>query len=86
MAGTRLGGLGACLTDRVFRQRRPLHRHIAWLKSLMPMDASVGPDLQIHVVLDNCASHKHWWQLYPQMLRIFLSDTFGVARTQACKL
>ena len=36
-----------------------LHRHIEWLKFLKQIDASVAPELQIHVVLDNYATHKH---------------------------
>ena len=30
-----------------------------WLKFLTQIDANVAPDLQIHVVLDNHATHKH---------------------------
>jgi transposase len=35
------------------------HRHTEWLKFLKQIDKSVEPGLQIHVVLDNYATHKH---------------------------
>lgn len=34
------------------------HRHSEWLKFLKQIDANVEPDLQIHVVLNNYATHK----------------------------
>ena len=47
------------LDGRVISQCQPRHRHIEWLKFLKQIDASVAPELQIHVVLDNYATHKH---------------------------
>jgi len=35
------------------------HRHTEWLKFLRQIDKCVEPGLQIHVVLDNYATHKH---------------------------
>lgn len=43
----------------VISQCQPRHRHIEWLRFLKQIDANVSPDLQIHVVLDNYATHKH---------------------------
>ena len=47
------------LDGSVISQCQPRHRHIEWLKFLKQIDANVAPDLQIHVVLDNYATHKH---------------------------
>ena len=47
------------LDGRVISQCQARHRHIEWLKFLKQIDATVVPDLQIHVVLDNYATHKH---------------------------
>ena len=47
------------LDGSVISQCQPRHRHIEWLKFLKQIDTNVAPDLQIHVVLDNYATHKH---------------------------
>jgi transposase len=47
------------LDGTVISQCQPRHRHIEWLKFLKQIDANVESDLQIHVVLDNYATHKH---------------------------
>ena len=47
------------LDGRVISQCQPRHRHIEWLKFLKQIDANVASELQIHVVLDNYATHKH---------------------------
>ena len=47
------------LDGSVISQCQPRHRHIEWLKFLKQIDANIAPDLQIHVVLDNYATHKH---------------------------
>ena len=38
-------------------QRR--HRHQEFLRFLERIDASVPADLDVHLVIDNCATHKH---------------------------
>ncbi len=47
------------LDGTVISQCQPRHRPIEWLKFLKQIDANVESDLQIHVVLDNYATHKH---------------------------
>jgi transposase len=47
------------LDGSVISQCQTRHRHIEWLKFLKQIDTSVAPELQIHVVLDNYATHKH---------------------------
>jgi hypothetical protein len=52
------------LDGSVISQCQPHHRHIEWLRFLKQIDANVAPGLQIHVVLDNYATHK-----YPRVLK-----------------
>ena len=47
------------LDGSVISQCQPRHRHIEWLKVLKQIDTNITTDLQIHVVLDNYATHKH---------------------------
>ena len=47
------------LDGSVISQCQARHRHTEWLKFLKQIDANIAPDLQIHVVLDNYATHKH---------------------------
>lgn len=46
------------LNDSVISQIQARHRHIEWLKFLKQSDANVAPDMRIHVLLDNYATHK----------------------------
>ena len=46
------------LNDSVVSQIQARHRHIEWLKFLKQSDANVAPDMRIHVLLDNYATHK----------------------------
>ena len=50
----------------------PQHRHQEFLKFLRQMERSVAPDLAIHVILDNYATHKHpavrrWLARHPRV-------------------
>ena len=40
-------------------QCMPRHRHQEFLRFLKTVERSVAPDLEIHVILDNYATHKH---------------------------
>lgn len=42
--------IGSCL---------PKHRHIEFLKFLKTIEKNVPPELEIHLILDNYATHKH---------------------------
>ncbi len=46
-------------TGRVFAQCRAQHRHQEFLSFLRHIDADMPPDLDIHLVVDNCGTHKH---------------------------
>ena len=59
------------LTGTVISQCMPRHRHQEWLKFLKTIDRQVPKDLQIHLILDNYATHKHddvrqWLDKHPR--------------------
>lgn len=47
------------LTGETIHECMPQHRHQEFLKFLRKVERSVEPDLEIHVILDNYATHKH---------------------------
>jgi transposase len=59
------------LTGSVIGQCLPRHRHTEFLKFLRTIDRQVPKNLQIHLILDNYATHKHpnvkaWLQIHPR--------------------
>jgi len=55
----------------IISQCMPRHRHQEWLKFLKTIDRQVSKDLQIHLILDNYATHKHddvraWLDKHPR--------------------
>jgi putative transposase len=46
-------------TGEVLTQCKARHRHQEFLSFLRHIDANVPPDLDVHLVLDNYATHKH---------------------------
>jgi transposase len=46
-------------TGSLLQDCMPQHRHQEFLKFMRQIDRSVGGDLDIHVILDNYATHKH---------------------------
>ena len=46
-------------TGAVITQCKPRHRHEEFLQFLRHIDANVPPDLDVHIVMDNLATHKH---------------------------
>ena len=46
-------------TGHVIHECMPRHRHQEFLKFIKTVERSVDPDLEIHVILDNYATHKH---------------------------
>ena len=46
-------------TGHVIHDCMPRHRHQEFLKFMKTVERSVEPDLDIHVILDNYATHKH---------------------------
>ncbi|MGO9044209.1 MAG: IS630 family transposase, partial [Mycobacterium sp.] len=47
------------LSGMIISECMPRHRHQEWLKFLKTIDRQVPQDLQIHLILDNYATHKH---------------------------
>ncbi len=47
------------LEGKILHQSAPRHRHQDWLKFLRHLDAETPPDLDLHLFLDNYATHKH---------------------------
>jgi transposase len=47
------------LSGKVLAERAPRHRHQEWLKFLRKIDGAVSAELDVHLILDNYATHKH---------------------------
>jgi transposase len=47
------------LTGKIISQTSPRHRHGEWLAFLKKIDSEIAPKLEIHIVCDNYATHKH---------------------------
>ena len=59
------------LTGKVIGQCLPKHRHEEFLKFLTTIDREVPDDLDVHLILDNYATHKHakvkeWMKKHPR--------------------
>jgi transposase len=44
---------------RIIAECMPRHRHQEWIKFLKKIDAETPPDLDLHLIVDNYATHKH---------------------------
>jgi transposase/transcriptional regulator with XRE-family HTH domain len=47
------------LDGKIFRQTAPRHTHKQWLAFLKKLDVETPPELTLHLVIDNYATHKH---------------------------
>jgi transposase len=47
------------LNGKILAERAPRHRHQEWLKFLRKIEAEVPEGLEVHLILDNYATHKH---------------------------
>src|SRR4029077_468657 len=47
------------LEGRLIGQCMPRHRHQEFIKFLKQIDAETPPDLDLHLIVDNYATHKH---------------------------
>lgn len=62
---------------KVFAKCMTRHRHQEWIKFLALIDAQTLPDLDIHVIADNYATHKHpsvkrWLKRHPRFHMHFI--------------
>jgi transposase len=44
---------------KIISECMPRHRHQEWIKFLRKIDAETPPDLDLHLIVDNYATHKH---------------------------
>jgi transposase len=44
---------------RIISECMPRHRHQEWIKFLKKIDAETPPELDLHLIVDNYATHKH---------------------------
>lgn len=56
---------------KVISRCLPKHRHQEWIKFLEQIDAETPPGLQLHLIVDNYATHKHakvkrWLKRHPR--------------------
>ena len=56
---------------RIISDCQPRQRHQEWLKFLKKIDAETPPDLDLHLIVDNNATHKHqkvkaWLKRHPR--------------------
>lgn len=47
------------LNGKILAERAPRHRHQEWLKFLRKIEAEVPGEVEVHLILDNYATHKH---------------------------
>ena len=52
------------LNGKILAERAPRHRHQEWLKFLRTIEAAMPSGMDVHLILDNYATHKH-----PKVLR-----------------
>jgi len=52
------------LNGKILAERAPRHRHQEWLKFLQVIEKATPPEVDVHLILDNYATHKH-----PKVLR-----------------
>jgi hypothetical protein len=56
---TTLFAAPSTLDGKVISRCQPRHRHQEWLKFLKPIDEETPPDPDLHLIVDNYATHKH---------------------------
>ena len=47
------------MNGRIHRQTAAKHTHVEWLAFLKQLDREADPDVALHLILDNYATHKH---------------------------
>ncbi len=60
------------LDGKVISRCQARHRHQEWLKFLKQIDAETPPELDLHLIVDNYATHKHarvraWLKRHPRV-------------------
>ena len=47
------------LDGKILSQTAPRHRHTEWLRFLQQLERAPPPELALHLIMDNYATHKH---------------------------
>jgi len=60
------------LDGRVLARTEPRHTHVEWLRFLRQIERETPPELTLHLIVDNYATHKHpavkaWLARHPRM-------------------
>ena len=62
---------------KIIAECLPHHRHQEWIRFLKKIDAETPPKLDLHLIIDNYATHKHpkvlaWLKRHPQFHQHFI--------------
>lgn len=62
---------------KIIAECMPRHRHQEWIKFLKTIDAQTPPELDLHLIVDNYATHKHpevqkWLKKHPRFQLHFI--------------
>lgn len=67
------------LNGKILAERAPRHRHQEWLKFLKAIEAALPGDVDVHLILDNYATHKHpvvrWWLAQRPRFKLHFTPT-----------
>jgi transposase len=64
------------LDGKILSRTEPRHTHVEWLRFLKQIDRETPPGLQLHLIVDNYATHKHeaagkWLKRHPRIVLHF---------------
>jgi transposase len=86
------------LNGKILSRTEPHHTHVEWLRFLKQIDQETPRDQQVHLIVDNYATHKHakvkqWMERHPRFVLHFtptgsswmnLVERFFADLTQDC--
>src|ERR1700728_1655310 len=47
------------LDGKILSRTEPRHTHVEWLRFLKQLERDTPPELDLHLIVDNYATHKH---------------------------
>lgn len=64
------------LDGKILSRTETRHTHVEWLRFLKQIDQETPPDQQLHLIVDNYATHKHekvrnWLKRHPRIVTHF---------------
>ena len=86
------------LDGKILSRIETRHTHVEWLRFLKQIDQETPPDQQLHLIVDNYATHKHekvrnWLKRHPRIVTHFtptgsswmnLAERFFADLTEDC--